>query len=73
MSLDQASPDVLYASRQVGDAPVWATERWETPDHGKTWKTTQLTPDPKEKNIRPVAVRGAHRGEGLQVLWMQGT
>ena len=71
MSLDPADPCTVYASRQVSP-DAWTMEKWTTPDQGMTWSRVALLNSPSSKNVRPVAVNGAVKGEEIQVVWMQG-
>ncbi len=70
MSLDHQDPSNVYVSRQVG-ADDWAVEVWKTLDGGTTWTSRNLTPNPTEKNVRPLSPRG-NEPNGEMVVWMSG-
>ena len=66
--LDHADPSVVYASVEVGSGR-WDMYRYTTADAGATWSSVALTSS--GKNIRPIAVQGAH--PSLEAIWFEGT
>ncbi len=70
ITLDHDDPSTVYLSRQVGTA-FWV-ETWKTPDGGRAWSSTTLTPGSTVENVRPLSPRGNEPG-GEMVIWMSGT
>lgn len=68
--LDHETPNVVYLSRPVNG--TFEVERWETGNGGDTWASLPLSRNSDAPQVRPVAVRGAERGD-VQVLWMSGS
>ena len=71
MSIDHENSNILYLS--VKRDSVFEIEKWTTQDGGKSWNVDFVTHGSTKDNIRPFAVRGAEKGNPLQVLWMQNT
>ncbi len=66
--LDHEDPSVVYLSRLVNG--TFELEKWETKNLGQTWNVTSITSDSSFDNVRPTAVRGAEKGNPMQVVWM---
>ncbi|MBJ2176061.1 glycoside hydrolase family 88 protein [Aureibaculum sp. A20] len=71
MSIDHENTNEIYLS--VNRDSVFEIEKWTTKNDGKSWKVDQITKGSEKDNIRPFAVRGAKKGNPLQVLWMQNS
>ncbi|WP_185154063.1 glycoside hydrolase family 88 protein [Fulvivirga sp. M361] len=71
MNIDHENTNELYLS--VKRDSVFEIEKWTTGNDGKSWKIDLITQGSAKDNIRPFAVRGAKKGNPLQVLWMQNT
>lgn len=68
MNIDKEDPNTIYLS--VNRNGKFEIEKWITADNGKNWKAEAITAGSDRNNIRPFAVRGATKGNPLQVLWM---
>lgn len=68
LALDHNDPSIVYLSRQKNGK--FEIERWQTPDHGKTWNVKAITTNSKHDNVRPFVVRSYHKSDSLNVLWM---
>jgi hypothetical protein len=67
-SFDHEDPRIIYLSRTIG---AWnQVEAWVTLDHGRTWRTQQLTTASDGYSIRPVAPRGLNGRQ--QILYVRG-
>ncbi|MBJ2176067.1 glycoside hydrolase family 88 protein [Aureibaculum sp. A20] len=71
ISIDHENTNELYLS--VNRDSVFEIEKWITKNNGKSWNVDFITKGSEKDNIRPFAVRGADKGNPLQVLWMQNT
>ncbi|WP_298511627.1 BNR-4 repeat-containing protein [uncultured Kordia sp.] len=69
--LDHETPNTVYLS--VKQDEVFEIEQWTTNDNGKSWNAKKITSNSTKNNVRPFAVRGAKKGNPLQVLWLQNT
>jgi hypothetical protein len=69
MGLDHSDPSILYLSRETDG--VFEIEKWETLDGGKAWKSTSITRNSEQNNVRPVVPLG-YPGTGTHLLWMCG-
>jgi hypothetical protein len=67
--LDHENPEIVYLSRPIGG--IFEIEKWMTSDGGETWEHQAITTDSKFDNVRPFAIRNAHKGHKPQVLWME--
>ena len=71
MNIDHENPNEVYLS--VKRDSFFEIEKWVTKNDGKSWKIYPVTKNSTKNNIRPFAVRGAKKGNLLQVMWMQNT
>lgn len=71
MNIDHENTNEIYLS--VKRDSIFEIEKWTTKNDGKSWKVDFITQGSEKDNIRPFAVRGAKKGNPLQVLWMQNT
>lgn len=71
MNIDHENTNELYVS--VKRDKYFEIEKWTTGNNGKSWKITPVTKGSEKDNVRPFAVRGAMKGNPLQVVWMQNT
>ncbi len=69
--IDHENPTTVYLS--VKRNGIFEIEAWTTKNHGKSWKVNKITENSSKNNIRPFAVRGAKKGNPLQVVWLQNT
>jgi hypothetical protein len=69
--IDHENPATVYLS--VKRNGVFEIEEWTTQNHGKSWKAKKITKNSTKNNVRPFAVRGAKKGNPLQVVWLQNT
>ncbi|QHI35565.1 hypothetical protein IMCC3317_09110 [Kordia antarctica] len=69
--IDHENPNTVYVS--VMRKGVFEIEEWTTKNKGKLWKATKITENSTKNNVRPFAVRGAKKGNPVQVLWLQNT
>lgn len=69
---DILSPDIVYVSKKVSG--VWQMFKYETPDSGATWTSTQLTTDASQGgldgNVKPYPPVNAVAA--LRVIWLCG-
>lgn len=68
LNIDHENPNTLYLSVSRND--TFEIERWTTSDGGANWEVDPVTKRSSGHNVRPFAVRGAQKGNPLQVLWM---
>ncbi|EDP96035.1 hypothetical protein KAOT1_07698 [Kordia algicida OT-1] len=71
ITIDHESPNTVYLS--VKRDTIFEIEQWTTNDFGESWKVKSITKNSTKNNVRPVSVRGAEKGNPLQVLWLQNT
>ncbi len=71
LCIDKEDVNTLYLS--VKRNSVFEIEKWSTSNGGKSWKIEPVTKNSTKDNIRPYAVKGAKKGNSLQVVWMQNT
>ena len=69
--IDHENPNTVYIS--VKRKGIFEIEAWTTKNKGKSWKVKRITQNSAKNNVRPFAVRGATKGNPLQVLWLQNT
>lgn len=69
ISIDPSNPTTLYLSRHAKGQ--FELEQWKSPDQGQTWKSTLLTSNSDNLNVRPVEPAGLPEGMEI-VLWMSG-
>ncbi|MBC8757456.1 BNR-4 repeat-containing protein [Kordia sp. YSTF-M3] len=69
--IDHENPNIVYLS--VKRKGIFEIEAWTTQNHGKSWKAKKITQNSTKNNVRPFAVRGAKKGNPLQVVWLQNT
>lgn len=69
--IDHETPNTVYLS--VKRDNFFEIEQWTTQDKGASWKVKKVTENSTKNNVRPVAIRGAKKGNPLQVLWLQNT
>jgi hypothetical protein len=71
VTLDHADPSWVVLSRTIdGQNEI---EARQTPDHGRTWHSIQLTRKSSAFNIRPVIPRGRSAAAPLVVLYVSGS
>ena len=66
--LDHDDPSVLYLSRPVEG--VFEIERWWTDDGGASWRSSFVTKNSANDNVRPFVVRG-HGASSSGLIWME--
>lgn len=71
MSIDYESANTLYLS--VNRDSVFEIEKWTQQAGKNTWLVEPITKASSKNNVRPMAVRGAKEGVGMQVVWQQLT
>lgn len=69
--IDHENPNTIYVS--VKRNGVFEIEQWTTQNGGKSWDIIPITEKSTKNNVRPFAVRGATKGNPLQVMWIQNT
>ena len=69
--IDHEDPNTVYLS--VKRDSVFEIEQWTTQNKGKSWNVRSITKGSTKDNVRPFAVRGAQKGNPLQVVWLQNT
>ncbi|WP_430408910.1 BNR-4 repeat-containing protein [Kordia sp.] len=69
--IDHENPNIIYVS--VRRKNIFEIEQWTTQNKGKSWNVKKITQNSTKNNVRPFAVRGAKKGNPLQVLWLQNT
>ena len=67
MSIDKEDPCTLYLS--VDRNGVFEIEKWTK--KGSGWTVEAITKGSAKDNVRPFAVRGAGKGDKLQLMWME--
>lgn len=69
--IDHETPNTIYLSAKRDS--IFEIEQWTTNNHGESWEVQKITTNSTKDNVRPFAVRGAKKGNPLQVLWLQNT
>lgn len=69
--IDHENPNEVYLSVKRDD--FFEIEQWITKNNGKSWKVKKITENSTKNNVRPFAIRGAKKGNPLQILWLQNT
>lgn len=69
IALDHRDPRIVYTS--VGRTRHHRIKRLVTPDGGKTWLRSWVTPSARTDNVRPIVPRGLPPGKE-ELLWMRG-
>ena len=69
LSIHPTKPNVIYLSRQING--IFEIEKRETPDFGRSWKTTPITKNSKLDQVRPYVATQRSTSDPTVVLWME--
>lgn len=68
ITINHSDPTIVYLSREINGQ--FEIQKWQTSDHGVTWKSQNITANSTNKNIRPFFPYGSTNDSDL--LWESG-